>query len=47
MTSEEHDLMILVLSRINQQFGAIYEMLKSRDILTAADIRGVSFCIMG
>ena len=43
MTAEEHKLLILMLARMNQQFGAIFEILKSRDIVTADDLKAFHF----
>jgi hypothetical protein len=39
MTPQEHQLMILVLARVNQTYLAITEMLKSREIITADDLK--------
>jgi hypothetical protein len=43
MTTEEHTLMILMLARMNQAIGALSEILKSRDIVTADDLKAFHF----
>src|SRR5208337_230667 len=43
MTTEEHNLLILMLARINQAIGAFAEVLKSRDIVTQDDLKAFHF----
>jgi hypothetical protein len=43
MTSNEHTLHVLMLARVNQTFSAIYEILKSRGIITADDLAAFHF----
>jgi hypothetical protein len=42
MTSQEHQMMILLLARMNQAIGALSEALKSREIITA-DLKAFLF----
>jgi hypothetical protein len=42
MTRQEHELMILMFSRVNEALGAIKETLKSRELWTADDEKAFS-----
>lgn len=39
MTLEEHKLLLLLMTRVNQTYIAITEILKSREIITADDLK--------
>jgi hypothetical protein len=39
--------MILILARMNQSIGAMYEILKSRDVITADDLKAFQFAAVG
>lgn len=43
MTAQEHQLMILMLARMNQAIGALSEILKSREIVTPEDLKAFHF----
>jgi hypothetical protein len=43
MTTEEHQLMVLMLARMNQAVSAVWEALKSREVVTLDDQKAFYF----
>lgn len=42
MTPKDHEMMLLILTRVYESIGILTEALKSRDILSADDVKAFS-----
>jgi hypothetical protein len=42
MTPQEHEMMLLMFTRMNEAIGIVVEALKSRDLWTAEDVKAFS-----